>query len=596
MRSRQAARGPARTCTNFGAGEAEQQLQLLRRRRHAARLAYHQQVAVQELRAAATLRPLLPLLPRGDWAGVRVRRRAAGVVCRAGVREGPSATGPPSTTGGRGRNSGKTTVLPVQPLPPPWRRGRHTYTQRASHTVLAHAQALSTHPCAATRRAAPVTSAPVSTRRCVARRRGASACHHLQPAARGSCAAAWRSAAAVGSFELNRTLLRNFPLRTQDPIQDPIPDSTSMDRLQTDRTCYSRMIAYAPFVLNLLSSTALILLNKHLMQRCNFDHVGTLAALHMTATWAMAWCYSSGTGRSSAPILVRHKVFFLAASNTCHIAQNLSLMLNHVGVYQICKIAILPMSFLLEYALFSKRSTTTGGFAMLLIVVGAVLSTVSDVSSSSWYGAVAAGVGALSSAVNNVACARYQQALGMSSSEFVREMTPIQIASLWAFGPALDRYGILHHALWRWELRLSNCLGLVFATCFLAGFVNISFGACLKAYSATGTSVLGNAKTLLVLALGWMFHRSDSKIYLWRQYTGAALAFSGMLLYETYGLPPADCVLDVGSGTTALMSSTVELAPAENALHLEVQQTMVADVPDGAEGNNNAAQLTEEGT
>jgi hypothetical protein len=47
-----------------------------------------------------------------------------------------------------------------------------------------------------------------------------------------------------------------------------------------------------------------------------------------------------------------------------------------------------------------------------------------------------------------------------------------------------------------------------------------------------GTNVLGHAKTILILTIGWLQHKANPTIVMWRQYLGAVLAVIGLLAYN----------------------------------------------------------------
>ena len=341
--------------------------------------------------------------------------------------------------------------------------------------------------------------------------------------------------------------------------------------------CCAALANNAHFLLNVSSSTALIFTNKWLMDRCSFRDVGTLAALHFIVTSLAAWIHTaggsgSGTTTRDVKMSVTEKIFFLATTDTSLISQNLSLMLNHVGVYQIAKIAMIPTSSALEYVFFGKTLSRGAVVAMVCVIVGVSIATVSDVSAGSEYGLAAAVVGVVSSSVHNVACARSQTRNKLTASEFIRETMPLQALGLMVLGPALDWSGVLRGGReWRWELRSARCHGAIMGTCLLAAMVNISLVACIKAYSATGANVLGHTKTLTVLAIGWLTHTETPHVLLWRQYTGAFLAACGIIMFQVHMSQP-------GTKETA---GPIQHAADDTARVVAVQED-VASVVEGA--------------
>lgn len=125
---------------------------------------------------------------------------------------------------------------------------------------------------------------------------------------------------------------------------------------------------HLPFLVNCASAVALVFLNRHLMADCGFAYVGLLGALHMGVTAAVAFAQ---TPTSVATRLTRFDVaYFAALSLASMVAQNLSLLVNHVGVYQLSKVAMIPACCVLEYLLQGTRLSRTRTAAVAVVIAG----------------------------------------------------------------------------------------------------------------------------------------------------------------------------------------------------------------------------------
>jgi solute carrier family 35 protein E3 len=130
-----------------------------------------------------------------------------------------------------------------------------------------------------------------------------------------------------------------------------------------------------PFVMNCGSAVSLVFLNKHLMKECSFHFLGLLAALHMGVTSVLAVQQTQLSGKMCQ---LQHSevAFFLMVTVVSLVSMNLSLLVNHVGVYQISKIAMIPACCLLEYLTQGKRITLKAAAAMAVLIAGVLTACV----------------------------------------------------------------------------------------------------------------------------------------------------------------------------------------------------------------------------
>lgn len=290
------------------------------------------------------------------------------------------------------------------------------------------------------------------------------------------------------------------------------------------------ILRHIAFLVNCVSSVALIYFNRFLLTSCQYSQVGILAALHAGVT-VLATCYRCEEN-AKVNVSRRDLVLFLLCSNVAVISMNLSLMLNNVGAYQIFKLLMIPSCGFLDFFVHSTIPSLHSTAAMCIVMIGVAVATVFDASLSR-SGIAAASIGVISSSGHNVGCSYISRAYNIDATTFVRQTMPLQFFSLVIIGPVYDMfYSGLPFSSWYAEFCTTTCTLVLSATCILAAVVNISLVACIRQYDATGSQVLGHSKTICVLVIGWVLYRIHSGAHLLRQYVGAVIIVVGITLYS----------------------------------------------------------------
>uniref|UniRef100_A0A061RYX6 Sugar phosphate transporter domain-containing protein n=1 Tax=Tetraselmis sp. GSL018 TaxID=582737 RepID=A0A061RYX6_9CHLO len=288
----------------------------------------------------------------------------------------------------------------------------------------------------------------------------------------------------------------------------------------------------AAFALNVISSVAIIFVNKELMGASGygFKFATTLCALHF-ATCAAGVRLGALLGLSQ-PSSKPHNLpptqlalFVIMAS--CSIASlNISLMLNTVGLYQIAKLIIVPCTCFLEAIVFKSAQFTAGMLiSVSIVLLGIGIVTVTDVALNP-HGIAWAVVSILTSSLQQVFCGHLQRKFKISSHELLSLSSPFQALFLLVVGPFLDK---LVARMWVHEFEF-NVPAVIFlvTSCVTAILVNLSQYFCLGRFSAVTFQVLGHLKTVLVLLGGWLVLHEP---YTGKQLLGCSLAVLGMCTY-----------------------------------------------------------------
>jgi hypothetical protein len=132
---------------------------------------------------------------------------------------------------------------------------------------------------------------------------------------------------------------------------------------------------HVAFAVNCCSATSLVFLNRRLLHRCQFQYVGFLAALHLAVTAAVAH-FQAPPSASTKHLTKAETTFFLFVTVVSLVSMNLSLMLNHVGVYQLAKLAMIPTCAMFEYFVSGRVPTTAKMIAMFFVIIGVLTACV----------------------------------------------------------------------------------------------------------------------------------------------------------------------------------------------------------------------------
>jgi solute carrier family 35 protein E3 len=227
--------------------------------------------------------------------------------------------------------------------------------------------------------------------------------------------------------------------------------------------------------LNIFTSVAIVMVNKQLMNGSGygFSFATTLCGLHFLCTSSIGLFTSSNKGGSDVNasgekmrVPPNDIAMFVVVAATSIIGLNMSLMLNTIGFYQVCKLAQIPTMCVLEGTLMGKRFSRRVIQAIVIVLMGVGIATVSDVEMN-FQGTVAAVVGVVATSGQQILVAHLQKKHSVTSNFLLAKTSPYMAASMLLFGPAMDE---LVTGKWVFDYEWSS-LSLTFlaVSCFFAG-------------------------------------------------------------------------------------------------------------------------------
>ncbi len=280
------------------------------------------------------------------------------------------------------------------------------------------------------------------------------------------------------------------------------------------------MVDCLAWATNVISSVLIVFVNKFLMSSAGFafSYATTLCAFHFLSCALTLAANRLAHGEQAAGSAAQPKapfreiLVFAVVGGVSVSSANISLMANSVGFYQIAKLMIVPFVCVVEMTFFAKSFNLPTLASILMVLAGVGIVTVTDVSVST-LGLLSAGTFVVSSGLQQITCGVIQRKHGITSTQLLAHVAPIQGVMLLCVGPLMD-YVLTNLWILEWDATGPGIACLVLS-CIIAIAVNNSQYLCLGRFAATTFQVMGHAKTMLVLLGGWLLFQdtmSDRKM------------------------------------------------------------------------------------
>lgn len=208
---------------------------------------------------------------------------------------------------------------------------------------------------------------------------------------------------------------------------------------------------------------------------------------------------------------------------------NLSLKLNSVGFYQLCKLLSIPWLVLVQRIIYRKHTSVIINFSLLVILSGMLFATVTDVSLNI--------VGSCVGLAAVIATTQFQIWQGAKQHEHNLNAMQINYAQafptfcvctitalLIEFNDIYRNNSILTH---KWTVIEIKWISLSAA---LAGGVNLCSYGLIGNTSPITYQVVGHVKTVLILIGGYFLSPEHTAIK-WVNLTGITICLGGTILY-----------------------------------------------------------------
>eukprot|EP01040_Poterioochromonas_malhamensis_P002725 gene2725-2902_t len=281
-------------------------------------------------------------------------------------------------------------------------------------------------------------------------------------------------------------------------------------------------IIIAGVIGNILSVVGVVICNKYIIEVDGFNFSVFLSFLHFafTSLGTRVLLYGDYFKQNTAPI---SGILPVAIGSLLSVAfMNMNLAYNSVGFYQLSKLACIPFTLFVQYALYHQDISTYEKMTLIPITFGVGYATVYDLSLNT-FGFVIASLAIAATAMAQIFTNTYQKSLNCDALQLLYHTSPYIAAGMLILCPCFDDV----QALLQYQYS-SACLLRIATSCFFALGVNISNYLVLGKTSPLTYQVLGHLKTILILVLGFTVFQKPVDL---RNLIGITIAFVGVVAY-----------------------------------------------------------------
>ena len=286
---------------------------------------------------------------------------------------------------------------------------------------------------------------------------------------------------------------------------------------------------------NISSAIGIILVNKLLIETSQFKFVLSLTTLHFACNYlfqellGVIGVTQFQSNSSTIPLTKFQSIGLAVLGTTSVCSLNLSLTYNSVSLYQIFKLLCIPCMLLLQ-PFECLKLTWQLLVTLFAVIIGIALATVNDIDfETNSIGLILACIAVLSTSLFQLQTAKLSQANKISPQEMNKtQALPTAImCALAAF--FIDVYPEQASIL-TFKFTVVSIF-LIFATCVISLFVNISAYGILGRCTALTFQVVGQIKTCGVLIGGWIVFPTTREQITFKVIGGIVQACGAALLY-----------------------------------------------------------------
>lgn len=287
---------------------------------------------------------------------------------------------------------------------------------------------------------------------------------------------------------------------------------------------------------SICSSTAIIMMNKYVMDTYKFNSPTSLTAYHFLMTYALLeiMCRINLFQRaSSVPQMPRWEMGVLSVGTV--VLMNFNLKMNSVGFYQLSKLCTIP--FMVVYKLVVQKQTTPIPilFSLVILLVGIALFTVNDVQFNI-PGALVAVFGVTFTALQQIRTGTMQAEFNINGPQLQHATALQQFVLVLGLALVVETHG--SHNIFAHHFVFTEMI-IIFLTGIVSVGVNVfAFGIIGKTSPVT-YQVVGHVKTILIFTFGLILFKaneSETRLMFYKKVFGLLISMSGVILYTYLNL------------------------------------------------------------
>jgi len=273
---------------------------------------------------------------------------------------------------------------------------------------------------------------------------------------------------------------------------------------------------------NFLSSVSIIITNKYVFKDYKYNYATFLTVIHFIFTFfGLQLLARVGYFEVKRVSLTAVMPLVLAFCGFV-VFNNLSLMYNSVGCYQLMKVMTTPVIAVIQTGFYNAPLDNRLKVSLVPICIGVILATVNDVELT-MVGLFYGGLGLISTSFYQIFVKARLQDLQLNAQQLLYYQAPLSAVVVLACVPVFDNYAELR------EYEYSSAvLFWIVVTAVLAFCVNLSIYLVIGNTSPITYNVLGHFKLCVILFSGWIFFNEDMNR---KKLIGIVMAFFGVVLY-----------------------------------------------------------------
>jgi solute carrier family 35 protein E3 len=283
---------------------------------------------------------------------------------------------------------------------------------------------------------------------------------------------------------------------------------------------------------SILSSTAIIIVNKYVMDMYEFKCITFLTSYHFFVTWLLLEIMCRMNLFPRADHVPQIERWIMAAAGVGAVVfMNINLRLNSVSFYQLSKLCTIPMIVVYKYLIEHKPTPFTTLCSLACLLLGLELFTVNDVQLNV--------TGSIIAVIGVTCVAVFQSKTGSKQKEFSVPPLALQHATalpqfVIAFAVALASETAGDIAIWK-----HSFTGLEVVLIFLTGLIAVSVNVCsfglIGKTDAIAYQVVGHVKSILIFVFGLLMFPArlqETREQFVKKIVGLVIAMAGVITYS----------------------------------------------------------------
>jgi len=282
-------------------------------------------------------------------------------------------------------------------------------------------------------------------------------------------------------------------------------------------------------------STSIIMLNKHLMNGFGFDCPIFLTSFHFFMTWLFLEILCRFRFIERATTISTYDRWLVSGLGIAAVIfQNLNLLFNSVGFYQLSKLCCIP--FMVLYKFFVEHQAIPGKilFSLVFLLIGIAMFTVNDVTFNA-LGTIIALVAIPTVSLTQIYTKTIQDKYAINGPALQHATAFPQFFLALISGFSFETYGKSN--IFTYTFKPIIILLIVITGFFAVGCNACAFGLIGKT-SAITFQVVGHVKTILIFVFGLVMFRNpqETVTMLIKKVIGLSISMVGVVLYTIYEL------------------------------------------------------------